>query len=627
MPDPVVQEPDASAPTTTDAEIAEVDTAKTEPEVVEDAAPVEIAAPTRRVKHKWAVAGLTVFALAFYWRITQHIGGDMWPSDMQDGASFTWNFWYLSTRVLSGHDPFITHDIFYPAGAPLGFHTYVPLMSLLSWPLFKLFGMATAFTIITLLGPILSGIGAYFLAYHLTRNRWASFFAGAAYIMLPDRALRMAGHVNLNQTFMLPIALLFLLKFYEKPTKRNAALLGVSLGASLLVESIFTAFLIIAALVVVIWKWRTTFQFRVIRGWVVGGIVALVVASPVLLAMVRDLKNDQLDPLPGWGGAEGGSADLLSYFVPSQFNPVTGTWLGDLYGRVTAGEKFTFVGWTTLLLAFVALFKWRNEWKKALIAMTLTFFVLSLGPVLHVANKTGHHFEYLGQKFDVPLPYVAIHFIPVFNGVRIPARFALMTDLLVAVLAAGGLAWIASKLSRDGARKFVSPVVCVVALAALTVECLPGNVPGLTNPKIPAPYTAIANDPGNRAVMEIPIQWRDGFGRIGDDIAARDDTVFMYYATEHGKPLVGGMTARYPDAKEIALKSIPIYAQVLGMQGDLDPVPVTFTVKDLQALGIGYIVAHRDRPMPKVYDYVTNLFLPVLADDGTTIVWRVPPPA
>ena len=38
-------------------------------------------------------------------------------------------------------------------------------------------------------------------------------------------------------------------------------------------------------------------------------------------------------------------------------------------------------------------------------------------------------------------------------------------------------------------------------------------------------------------------------------------------ATHHGKPLVGGMVARYPDARLRALTAeVPVYAQVMALQ-------------------------------------------------------------
>lgn len=529
--------------------------------------------------------------------------------------------WFLPNSLLDGNNPFKTKDIFYPLGASLGFHTYIPLVSLLSWPIQQLIGLEKTFTVVTLLGPILSGIGTYFLALYLVKNRWAAFFAGAAYLMLPDRVLRMQGHVNLNQTYMLPFVLLFLLKFYEKPSRRNAVVLGGLLGLSLTIESIFTAFLIIAALVVALWRWRETFTRPFLIGWVQAGAAALLFALPVLVPMLQDLRAHQLDPIPGWGGAGEGSADLFSYFIPSQFNPVTGSWFADVYSKVTAGEQFAFAGWLVLLLAAVGAIFWKHRDKRTLVVLTIVFFLLSLGPVLHIANRSGGLFEYDGIRFTIPLPFVVIHFIPILNGVRIPARFEFFTNLLFVLLAAGGLTYLLNKLSSLKRERWI-PFVAIGALLIATVEFLPGNIPATTKPGVPEPYSVIAKDPGNKAVLELPLQWRDGFGRIGDSVANRDDTIFMYYATKHEKPLVNGMTARYPNAREEQLKSIPAFAQILALQGE-GSAPPTFKPADLQALGIGYVVAHRDRKIDALYDYISSLGMPVMADDGNTIVWKV----
>ena len=567
--------------------------------------------------HLPAVVALVVFTLTFYWRVTRTLGTDKWPSNLQDGASFAWDLWYFSKQVTHFHDPFSTQDLFYPVGAPLGFHTYVPLISLLAWPFVQLFGLPTAYTLMTLLGPLLSAIGAYFLAYHLTKSRWASFYAGAAYAALPDQAYRMVGHLNLNQTWVLPFALLALFRFYERPRRRTIVELGVALGVSLWVEAIFTSFLVLAVAVVACCSLRTTCTKAMLLNWLKAGGIALFTASPIVLAMLRDIKNGHLDPIPGWGEANHTNADLFSYVLPSHFNPVTGSWFAGAQINHAVGERFAFIGWTVLALAAISLFVWRSPWKKTINVMTATFFVLSLGPFLVVLGTQGSYFGYLNERFNIPLPYFLIHFVPVLNGVRIPARFEFMTNLLIIVMAAGALSVGMKHRPRW------APAVAMAAVALMTVESLPGRVPPMTSTAIPTPYTAVKNDPGHGAVLEIPMQWRDGFGSIGDGNGSKDDTVFLYYATHHGKPLVNGMVARYPDKSEAALQRIPIYSQVLTLQHDADPQPITFNVKDLQRLGIGYVVAHRDRPQPDAFAYMQDLHMSVLADDGNTIVWKV----
>jgi hypothetical protein len=127
-------------------------------------------------------------------------------------------------------------------------------------------------------------------------------------------------------------------------------------------------------------------------------------------------------------------------------------------------------------------------------------------------------------------------------------------------------------------------------------------------------------------VLELPLQFRDGFGQTGDKLSGRENSVFMYFATHHEKPIVGGMVARYPDKKERQLLSIPTYRQIIDLEDNAQAPPATFTATDLQTLDIGYVVAHRDRPVPTVTSHIEDLGLPVLADDGNTIVWKVPQP-
>jgi hypothetical protein len=87
--------------------------------------------------------------------------------------------------------------------------------------------------------------------------------------------------------------------------------------------------------------------------------------------------------------------------------------------------------------------------------------------------------------------------------------------------------------------------------------------------------------------------------------------------------MVSGMVARYPARSRKALLDIPLFAQVVGLQqGDL--ASTTFSAADLHDAGVGYVVYHRDRPRPAAEAYLADLRLPVLADDGTVLVWKVP---
>jgi len=124
-------------------------------------------------------------------------------------------------------------------------------------------------------------------------------------------------------------------------------------------------------------------------------------------------------------------------------------------------------------------------------------------------------------------------------------------------------------------------------------------------------------------VLEVPLQWRTGFGQYGDTNG--DHTITMYDAVRHGKPLVGGMVARYPDRRLQRILDDPLYQQIMDLQATDDPgYPTEFDATELQQAGIGYVVYHRDQPRPRAEAYLAGLHLPVLADDGTVVVWKVP---
>jgi hypothetical protein len=83
------------------------------------------------------------------------------------------------------------------------------------------------------------------------------------------------------------------------------------------------------------------------------------------------------------------------------------------------------------------------------------------------------------------------------------------------------------------------------------------------------------------------------------------------------------MVARYPERTRKVLLDHPIYSQVIALQGG-DLAVADFDAADLRRAGIGYVVYHRDKARPVVLVHLESLGLPVLADDGTVLVWKVP---
>ena len=569
-------------------------------------------------KHGPALAGYAVLTAVFFWPVVGHFGARI-LSDGGDGAAYLWNLWAIPRALLGGDNPFDTKEIFFPVGAHTAFNTNMPLLSVLSWPLQKLFGLGVAANLMQLGGVVLSGFAAYLLAEHVTGNRPAAFVAGAAFTLAPYRFLH-AAHYDLTHLEFLPFGIVALLLLYEAPTRRRALIFGGVVGLTLLTSITYFLFLLMACAVVAAWRWRETLRTEMALRFAQAGALAAVVGAPLLFVMAQDLLSfHTLDRIRDWGHADNYSANLWSWVTPSSVQRVWGDRFIHVNSMWTGGERTAFAGFTILALAIVGAV-WAERRRRGLwIALAATFVLLSFGPFLHVGHRQGGRFIRYGIRYTYPMPYWVLNSVPVLNGIRVPGRFSVVAILALDVLAAVGLAWLMGWLAqRHGPR--LALMAPAVALLLVLVEFFPQGLV-TQQPGIPRPYSAIAADRGRKAVLEIPLQWRTGFGDFGD--VQGDHSIFLYYATRHGKPLAGGMAARYPLRSRQALLSRPVYSQVVALQqGDL--AAATFSTDDLRRAGIGYVVYHRDRPREAALFHLSELRMPVLADDGTVLVWKVP---
>lgn len=516
--------------------------------------------------------------------------------------------WALPRTLAGGDFPFATDLLFHPVGAETAFNTNVPFLALVSWPLQGLFGLGVAANLVQFAGVIAAGFAAYLLALHVCHHPGAAFVAGAAFTLAPYRFARI-GQFGLGHTEFLAFGLLALLRLYEAPGRRRAVVFGAVLGLTFLTDLYYTVFLLIAAAVVAAWRWRETITRPVASHLAQSGAVAALVGLPLLVAMVRELVVLRtLDPPADWANSDSYSAGVLSWAVPSVFQRVWGDAFGGLDPTLVSAERLAFPGFVILALVLGGVARRLVAPRSLWVALALVFFALSLGPFWHPF-----------PSLALPMPYYAFHFVPVLDGIRVPGRFSVMGLLALTVLAAVVLARLTQRHPRWAA------ALPAVALALVVVDFYPRHVPTLAV-DVPPAYEAIRDDPGRGAVLEVPLQWRTGFAAYGD--AGADHTVFLYYATRHGKPLVSGMAARYPHRHIERLLDIPVYGQVLSLQ-ETDPdrpqgMPASFTAADLADLDIGFVVFHRDQPRPRARDYVAQLGLEPLADDGLVEVWKVP---
>ena len=562
-----------------------------------------------------ATAGYVLITVVYYWNGVSHIA-DSFISDGGDGAAFLWNYWHIPRAILDFDNPFSATGIFYPVGTRLGFHTTTPLEAVLVWPLSRVLGDVLAVNLLNLGGVVLTGLGAWVLARHECHDDRAAFVAGAAFLLLPQHVGRIMGHWNLNHAWVLPFALWALLRLYDKPTGKRAAVLGLFAGIAFLTDLTLFVFWLGAAVLIALWRRKETAEL--VSKLAGAALVTTLISAPLALPMLMDLRNHELDPLPQFGGAQEHSADLVGFIVPTVLHP----WWGGLFKSTDPAvfglEEYPFAGLLILGLALaVPLTRRRFGPIGPWLLIAGAFMLLALGPFLHVNGWTGDAFSKFGFDYTVPLPFFVFHRIPVLSGLRIPGRFAIMGALALDVAAAMALA----RIVRERGVRW-QWAVPALALVITMVELMPGPRVPLQADEAPIAYKSIKNHPDDSAVLEIPLVWRDGFGQVGDP--ANHD-IILYWATVHERPVVSGMVARLPRKRRAALYGFPVFRQVLALQkqpGFTDTVE--FGPNELRAMGIGFVVYHRSRPEPEVLAYVESLGLAKLADDGDTIVWHVP---
>jgi hypothetical protein len=133
---------------------------------------------------------------------------------------------------------------------------------------------------------------------------------------------------------------------------------------------------------------------------------------------------------------------------------------------------------------------------------------------------------------------VLYDYVPGFNGVRVPARYAMIAGLFLAVLAGYGATFVSRQSS------FVMPLAALVIFESVAVpieinrtwaqsEATP---PARIYPqsKAPAVYMRLASLPAGTVITEFP------FGDAAWEIR------YTYYAATHWKPITNGYSGNFP---------------------------------------------------------------------------------
>jgi hypothetical protein len=581
-------------------------------------------------RHLLVIGLYSLMALTLTYPLALHFTTHV-PGDGGDDPALAWNLWWVKYALLDlGTNPFHCSYMFHPIGINLVFYTLTVLNALISIPLQVTFGLIPASNIVLLSSFVLGGYGTFLLVRHLLSEKYplsltlgrygnlsyyAPFMAGLVYAFSSSKLFYASlGQFNIASSQWIPFCVLFLLKIQKRPERLRYPLLAAlfllfQTWAEMTYASFLLVFIVILAVYELVRSLRKTqlsgfgnlgragiiqaqrgspdprsCSLLFLRNLILVGLLFAVGFTPILSMMIPDLLAEGDFFVQGSGFAEVFSADPVGFLVPTQLHP----WLGSLVeGFAFPHDKgqHLFLGYTVLALALGAIVGLRRDAAVRFWAVSAgIFLLLCLGPSLRVN----------GADTGLPLPFLLMQQLPFFKGNRYPSRYSVLLVLSLAVLVGHAMSQISQRL-KSRSRPLLTSAVCYLLFATLfTLEHLSIPLP-LSDMRVPEIYRAIA-EPGDFAVLEVPLAWRNGFRITGTHHPA-----FMFaqfYQTVHHKRILGGNTSRNPEFKFQYFTEAPVINSLIALETGHE-IDEAILEKDralapevLRFLGVRYIVVH-----------------------------------
>jgi len=546
--------------------------------------------------------------------------------ETRDVSSYVWDLWWTAHQVVHLGNPFFTNHLAAPVGTQLGFDTTMPLAGLIMTPVTLLFGPSASFAVLTIISP---GLACYVM-YRVARlwlNAPGAIAAGALFGLSSMLDWQDWYHLNIALgTLFLPMTLEAAVRLRRKvavrqagdasrPGLRQGVILGVVLGASVLVnqESAVLA-LLLAAVVLLPWLARHPSAAR-FRTMAAGAVIALIVASPQLIAMAQQViaggATVSAHVLAHTAKSYGvGLADL---FAPSQrigsfgLSGLAAT-TAHSYGRI--GEGMPMFGLVLSVLAVFGLVVcWRRRitWLSA--ALWLVCAWLALGAVLWVGRTPyvplGQVWN--GERVSPVMLYTWVMRVPGLSALREADRFALLGLLGATMLAGSAVDWILARRHRWPA---VAAVAAVAVLAVFETGWSGSTHIGKMPTTLPALDRPIAADHSGSIVVDAPFGLRGGIPLYGGQFAAES----LVMATSDGHPRGVSYTSWVPAATIEGIKDHPFYTVLVSCQSWIRGKPVVVHAsaarlaaarRDARKMGIGWVLVWTKDPV--VARYLTDI--------------------
>jgi hypothetical protein len=574
------------------------------------------------------LGGYLAAGVAVSWPRATYLAGKL-PAT-RDAGSYVWDFWWVAHQLMHLGNPWATRAIAAPVGAQLGLHALLPLPGVLLAPVTLIFGPSASYNLLSIALPGLLCYATYRVARLWLPSQPGAIAAGAFFGLSSLLVWRSWYHLNLAAgELFIPIALEAAVRLTRRPGWRQAVILGVVLGAAVLTDQEMAVLVIIVAVLALIpWLIRRTAPGTVakLRAAGLAAAVALVLASPQLIAIVQQARSGGMTSPPGslQASYRGYSGSLPDMFAPSP--RIADFGLGHL-GFIFHGPLSDGVPTFGLLLSVLAVAGTAAQWRRVstwLLAFCwLACAALALGPVLRV----GPHLlipvpQLVGNwRVSAVLPFTWFAKLPGLSGFREPDRMMMLGILPAALLAGGAVDWL---------RYHAAPaLVAVLALGVLEAGWSGNSFIATMPTALPAVDGPIAADHSGSIVVDVPFGIRGGTYIYGGGF----DPDAQVLATADGHPRSVGYISRVPLPTINGMGRHPFYARLVAVQRRQRSTPAELAAAraDARRMDVGWVLVWRwpasRSPAPAVLSYLRATgFRPAYTADGVQVYRRVSHP-
>jgi len=462
-----------------------------------------------------------------------------------DAYFSTWRLMWTAHALATSPSHLFDANIFHPQPATLAYSDATLLQALIAAP-FILAGVSPVlvYNALLLLGFAASGLAMYVLARRVTDSTLPAIAAALVFTMAPYRIEHFM-HLELQWTMWMPLTWWAILRTCDSRAWRDGLLAGAFVWLQFVSSIYYGVFLsmTVAVFIALLLVRSPGTTIRALPALAVGGVLAAALTLPYALPYVgnaRTLGGRNVEEVLRY------SARPVSYLASPGENWLWG-WTADRWG---GPELRAFPGLTVLLLAVLGLRQVRDAW--IFLALALVAFDLSLG-----LNGLSYRwlFDHVGG----------------LSGLRAPARFAILVQCALAVLAALGTATV---LRWCATRRRLATAGPIVLVAAIGVEFLNGPM-HLTPVAAPDPSTPdvyrMIRTLGPGVVIELPMPKLSSL--------PGHEPEYAFWSAAHWNRLVNGYSGYYP----------PVYLETVNR---MQTFPDTASVQRLQRLDVRYIVVH-----------------------------------